>query len=153
MSKFRLSQEQTKRDWYVTEQFMNQNRYSQITNKQTNKPNTTLNEYEDYYLNVIIMCTVYVCERSTQIYIIHISILCCGAMSVWSLTSHSRRHITGHFFLANWLQGGAKNGAILSQIFWKLHDRIAQKYCKYFLAYLLIIVCFNDVTLMSVFIL
>jgi len=36
------------------------------------------------------------------------------------------------------------------QIFWKLHDRIAQKYCIYFLA-LLIIVCFDDVTLTSQF--
>ena len=47
------------------------------------------------------------------------------------------------------LQGGAKKRGhpISLQIFWKLHDRIAQKYCKHFLAYLLIIVCFDDVTL------
>jgi len=33
------------------------------------------------------------------------------------------------------------------QIFWKLHDRIVWKYCEYLLAYLLIIVSFDDVTL------
>jgi len=33
------------------------------------------------------------------------------------------------------------------QIFWKLHERIAWKYCEYMLAYLLIIVSLDDVTL------
>jgi len=46
------------------------------------------------------------------------------------------------------IQGGPQKWGqrVSLQIFWKLHDRIAWKYCEYLLAYLLIIVSFDDVT-------
>jgi len=40
-----------------------------------------------------------------------------------------------------------KRGHLASpQTRWKLHDRIEWEYCRYYLACLLIIVCFDDVT-------
>ena len=52
-------------------------------------------------------------------------------------------------YIVLYVHGGPKKRGqrVSLQIFWKLHDRIAWKYCEYLLAYLLIIVSFDDVTL------
>jgi len=56
------------------------------------------------------------------------------------------------FSETNTVRGAKKRGHPASpQTPWKLHDQIESEYCRYFPAYLLIIVCFDDITQTSQF--